>query len=129
MESKTNEFNFIHYGKGFLMYPNSWMMDVLVMANQEAQLKLQKYENMDTDQKVVLRCANIIREEIKYKIPSTPGSKDLDMSNFVNSQYLDLFWETLLGSVDNYLLTDRVVRLKSSFGQDLSYAGKYLLRV
>lgn len=130
IESKTNEFNFIHYGKGFLIYPNSLKMEDLVIATQEAQLKLQKYENMDTDQKVVLRCANIIREEIKnikYKMPWPPGPKDLDMSNFVNSQYLDLFLETLLGSGDNSPLTDRVVRLKSSFGQDLSYAGKYFL--
>ena len=82
---------------------------------------------MDSKEKTVLRSANIIREEIKsldYKMPWPPGPDDLKMSNFDNPPHLDCFLSMLLAVNVNAPLSNRITRLKSSFGQDLTYAGK-----
>ena len=45
------------------------------------------------------------------------------MSNFINPKLLDKFLTTLLESNSNAAATGRVNHLKSSLGQDLTYAG------
>ena len=52
--------------------------------------------------------------------PPTP--KDLEVFNFTNSTYLDSFLVCLLVSEEGQV-SDQVSCLKSSFGQDLTYAG------
>ena len=53
-----------------------------------------------------------------------PKTDELNMSNFINPPNLDQFLLTLL--YEGELETDRVSQLKSSFGQDLTYASKLL---
>ena len=85
-------------------------------------LQLQNLQNMELKEKVVSESARIIREEIKsvtYRMPWPPTPKDLEVSNFTNPAYLDSFLVRLLGSEEGKV-SDRVSRLKSSFGQDLT---------
>ena len=59
-------------------------------------------------------------------MPWPPGPDNLKMSNFNNPPHLDSFLSLLLdGNVINGPLSNRGTCLKSSFGQDLTYAGKY----
>ena len=55
-------------------------------------------------------------------MPWPPSPEDFEVSNFKNSTYLDTFSEGLLTSEQGQM-SNRVSRLKLSFGQDLTYAG------
>ena len=79
-------------------------------------------------EKVVSESTRIIREEIKnvlYRMSWPLTSKDLDVNSFLNSTYLDMFLVSLLSS-DDEKLSERISRLKSSFGQDTTYVGNCL---
>ena len=83
---------------------------------------------MESKETVVSEKARIVREEIKnvsYRMSWPPTSKDLDVNSFVISTYLDMFLVNLISSDDDRLF-ERVSRLKSSFGQDMTYAGNCL---
>ena len=85
---------------------------------------------MYSKEETVLLSANLIREEIKnleYKMPWPPRPEDLKMSNFNNPPHLDSFLSILLAGNENDSLSNHVTHLKSSFGQDLTYAGKYII--
>ena len=103
-------------------------MDDIVKTYYQTSLKLEKLQNGESKEKVVPESARIMRGEIKnvsYRISWPPTSNDLDVNNFVNSTYLDMFLVNLLSSDDDRL-SERVSRLKSSFGQDITYAGNCL---
>ena len=132
IETKTKDFKFINHGKEILVYPVSLKVEDLVILFHEARTHLTKFENMDSKEKTVLRSENIIREEIKgldYKMPWPPGPDNLKMSNFNNPPHLDSFLSMLLAGNVNTPLSNRVTCLKSSFGQDLTYAGKYFYNI
>jgi len=135
IENETTRFKFVSVNKTVLVYPTSLKMEDLVIANHQANSRLKGIERMNATEKVVLKCANIIKDEIrniKYKMPWPPSPQDLEMSSFTNSKHLDSFLGTLLISDRTGKTTDGVRRLKQSFGQDLTYAGIYvfiLLRV
>ena len=125
IENKTNCYKFINIGKELLIYPTSLEIDDIVTKYYHTFLQLQNLQNMELKEKLVSESARIIREEIKnvsYKMPWPPTPKDLEVSNFTNSTYLDSFLEGLLTSEEGQV-SNRVSRLKSSFGQDLTYAG------
>ena len=103
-------------------------MDDIVKTYYQTSLQLEKLQKIESKEKVVSESANIIREEIKnvsYRISWPPTSKDLDVKSFVNSTYLDMFLFNLLSSDDDRL-PERVSRLKSSFGQNMTYTGNCL---
>ena len=78
-------------------------------------------------EKIVTQAANIVKNEIKNwkgKLSWPPRVEELEMANFVNPPILDSFLLTLLKEGDTE--TSRVSRIKSSIGQDLLYAGKYM---
>ena len=127
IENNTDCYKFVNIEKELLIYPTSLEIDDIVTKYYQTFLQLQNLQNMELKEKVVSESARIIREEIKnvtYRMPWPPTSKDLEVSNFTNSTYLDSFLVCLLGSEEGKV-SDRVTRLKSSFGQDLTYAGKY----
>ena len=123
IEKKTNCYKFINIGKELLLYPTSLEIDDIVRKYYHTFAQLQNLQNMGLNEKVVSESARIIREEIKnvtYKMPWPPSPKDLEVSNFKNSTYLDTFLEGLLTSEQGQM-SNRVSRLKLSFGQDLTY--------
>ena len=128
IENKTDCYKFVKIEKEFLIYPTSLEMDDIVKTYYQTSLQLEKLQKMESKEKVVSESARIIREEIKnvsYRMSWPPTSKDLDVNSFVNSTYLDMFLVNLLSSNDDRL-SERVSRLKSSFGQDMTYAGNCL---
>ena len=58
----------------------------------------------------------------------SPAPVDHKMSNFSNPPHLNSFLSTLLDGNENAPSSSRVARLKSSFGQDLAYAGRYIVQ-
>ena len=60
----------------------------------------------------------------EYKMEWPPKADDLNVENFTLPTHLDSFLTNLL-SPNTDVITDRVARLKLSFGQDLTYAGKF----
>ena len=128
IQSKTNDFNFVKYENSFLVYPNTLKLEQIVVKLYDTNKKIDRIEQI-SKQKKVKQSANIIREEIKkitYNM-SWPSSPDeLDMEHFENPPQLDLFLKTLFRVKDTADVTNRVSRLTSSFGQDITYAGKTL---
>ena len=125
IEQSTNDFHFVNVGKELLIYPNSLKMDNLVCVYYDTLKKVKQLEKMDINEKMVVKTARVIKDEIRaidYRMPWPPKPPDLNVLNFVNPQHLDLFLSTLLLS-DSNKMTDRISRLKLSFGQDLTYAG------
>ena len=128
IENTTDCFKFVKIEKEFLIYPTSLGMDDIVKTYYQTSLKLEKLQKGESKEKVVPESARIMRGEIKnvsYRISWPPTSNDLDVNNFVNSTYIDMFLVNLLSSDDDRL-SERVPRLKSSFGQDITYAGNCL---
>ena len=128
IENRTDCYKFVKIEKEFLIYPTSLEMDDIVKTYYQTSLQLEKLQKMESKEKVVSESARIIREEIKnvsYRMSWPPTSKDLDVNSFVNSTYLDMFLVNLFSSDDDRL-SERVSRLKSSFGQDMTYAGNCL---
>ena len=79
---------------------------------------------MTSTQKIITQAANIVKNEIKnvkYQMSWPPETDELNMPNFINPPNLDSFLLTLLNEGEPE--TNRASRLKSSFGQDLTYAG------
>lgn len=128
IESQTDCYKFVNVGKDLLIYPTSLKIDDIVTKHHQISLQLQKLQNMGSEQKCVFESARIIRKEIKsvkYRMPWPPNPKDLEVSSFKNSIHLDSFLNQLLSSNEGDT-SNRVARLKLSFGQDLTYAGKIL---
>ena len=112
--------------KEFQIYPTSLEMDDIVKTYYQTSLQLRKLEKMESKEKVVSESQRIIREKIKNvscRMSWPPTSKDLDVNSFVTWTYFDMFLVNLLSS-DNDRLSERVSHLKSSFGQDMTYASK-----
>ena len=125
IEGKTDMFRFLKTGKELLIYPTSLTMDDLVLEYYESVKMIQKLQSMDDAEKSVKNTAMIIRKDIKmmtYKMEWPPKADDLKVENFTLPTHLDSFLTNLL-STNTDVITDRVARLKLSFGQDLTYAG------
>ena len=120
-------FRFVKTGKELLIYPTSLTMDNLVLEYYESVKMIKKLQAMRETEKAVRNTATIIRKDIKameYKIEWPPKADDLNVENFTLPTHLDSFLTNLL-SPNTDVITDRVACLKLSFGQDLSYAGKF----
>ena len=125
IENRTSNFKFVKYAKTFLVYPVTLKLEDLVLKLYDANQRINHIEGMTSTQKIITQAANIIKDEIKnlkYQMSWPPRTDELNMSNFVNPPNLDSFLLTLLE--EGKPETSRVSRLKSSFGQDLTYAGK-----
>ena len=97
-------------------------MDDIVKTYYQTSLELEKLLKTESKEKVISESARIIREEIKnvsYRMSWPPTSKDLNVNSFVNSTYLDVFLVSLLSSDDDRL-SEKVSRLKSSLGEDMT---------
>ena len=125
VESKTGDFKFISHGNNLLVYPTSLKI-VVIIANYDLRSKIKSLQQTSSKESIVTECQDNQGEikNIDYKMPWPPGPDDLYMSNFINPKILDKFLTTLLESNSNAPPTDRVNRLKSSLGHDLTYAGK-----
>lgn len=128
IEKKSNDFKFVRYGKTFLIYPVTLKIDDMVLKLYEANKRISNIEGMVSTEKIVTQAANIVKNEIKNwkgELSWPPRVEELlEMANFVNPPILDSFLLTLLKEGDTE--TSRVSRIKSSIGQDLLYAGKYM---
>ena len=103
-------------------------MNDIVNACCQTSLQLEKLQKTESKEKVVSESTRIIREEVKnvlYRMSWPLTSKNLDVNSFLNSTYLDMFLVSLLSS-DDVKLSERISRLKSSFGQDMTHAGNCL---
>lgn len=126
IEEKTDCYKFVNIGQELLIYLTSLEINDIVTKYYQTFLQLQNLQNMELKEKVVSESARIIREErksVSYRMPWPPTAKDLEVSKFTNSTYLDSFLVCLLGSEESKV-SDHVSRLKLSFGQYLTYAGK-----
>ena len=131
IETKTNGFNLTKCDKETLIYSYLWKTEDTVIELHKGKLKDKKFEKMDDRETIIFRSARMIKSKIKnlgYKMPWPPGPDDLNIFNLAIPTYLDSFLSVLLtGNLNVQSATARVNRLKLSFGQDLIYAGMYLL--
>ena len=128
IQSKSENFSFIKYKNTHLVYPKSMKQEDIILKLFEAKEIINVSKQL-SDREIVLQSSRIIREEIKAiksKMSWPPTPNDLDMWNFSNPTNLDLFLTMILNGKEDKEPTDRVARLKSSFGQDICYAGTYL---
>ena len=88
IENNTDCYKFVNIGKELLIYPTSLEIDCIVTKFYQTFLQLQNLQNMELKEKVVSESA----------MPWPPTPKDLEVSNFTNSTYLDSFVVRLLGS-------------------------------
>ena len=127
IENRTSNFKFVKSAKTYLVYPVTLQFEDLVVKWYDANQRINQIEGMTSTQKIITQAANIVKDEVKnlkYQMSRPPKTDEFNMSNFINPPNLDSFLLTLLNKGEPE--TKRVSRLKSSFGQDLTYAGKLL---
>ena len=90
----------------------------------KAKNELVNIKKMSNDHQTVVYTGRLTRKEIRNinnVIPWPPKPKDLEVTNFKVSEFLNIFMNVVLGDRIE-CNSNRVERLKLSFSQDLTYA-------
>ena len=124
IELSLSGFYFITVDRKTYVYPDTLTVEDTIIQLIKAKNELVNIKKMSNDHQTVVYTGRLIRKEIRNinnVIPWPPKPKDLEVTNFKVSEFLNIFMNVVLGDRIE-CNSNRVERLKLSFSQDLKYA-------